>query len=107
MNSPYGSGPAPRVDFHGINAAALPVLQALCARWLPDGRRVGQEWIARNPLRPDRSAGSFKVNLRTGKWSDFATGDRGGDVISLAAFLGRLRQGEAARAVSAMLGLAC
>src|SRR5215203_2320581 len=81
-----------RLDFQHINAAALPVLPALLARWLPDGRKQGAEWIARNPTRTDRRPGSFSVNLRTGRWADFATGERGGDVISLAAYLHGLRQ---------------
>ena len=44
------------------------------------------------------------MNLITGKWSDFATGDRGGDVVSLAAFLFNLSQGDAARRLAEMLG---
>jgi len=52
----------------------------------------------------DRAPGSFAVNLITGKWSDFATGDRGGDVVSLAAFLFNLSQGDAARRLAEMLG---
>jgi hypothetical protein len=87
-----------------IRAAALPRLPALAARWLPDGRLVGAEFVARNPTRADRRAGSFKINVRTGQWADFATGDRGGDVISLAAYLFRISQFEAARRLSAMLG---
>lgn len=94
----------PHIDFEAINAAALPVLAALLARWLPGGRRQGQEWVARNPTRADRRPGSFSVNMRTGRWADFATGDRGGDVISLAAYLHGLSQVEAARRLSAMLG---
>ena len=43
--------------------------------------------MARNPTRPDRRPGSFKINLTTGRWADFATGDRGGDPVSLAAYL--------------------
>ena len=31
------------VDFDAINAAAMACLPALCARWIPDGRRVGRE----------------------------------------------------------------
>ena len=96
-----GHGP----DFAGINRAALAVLPALLARWLPDGRPEGHEFIARNPRRADRNAGSFKVNLRTGRWADFATGDRGGDAVSLAAYLFGLRQAEAARRLADMLGL--
>jgi hypothetical protein len=56
-------------------------------------------------MRADRHAGSFKVNLRTGRWADFATGDRGGDPVSLVAYLEGVTQGEAARLVSVMLGL--
>ena len=92
-------------DFRAINAAALAALPALLARWLPDGRREGNEYVARNPRRHDRHPGSFKINLMRGAWADFATGDRGGDVISLAAFLAGTSQGEAARELARMLGL--
>lgn len=94
------------VDFGRVNAAALAALPALLDRWLPDGRKQGGEWVARNPKRSDRKAGSFSVNLRTGRWADFATGDRGGDPVSLAAYLHDLRQAEAARRLADMLGLA-
>jgi hypothetical protein len=50
--------------------------------------------IGENPIR---------VNLRTGKWADFATGDRGGDPVSLAAFLFDLSQREAAQRLQEML----
>ena len=93
------------IDFAAIAAAALPVLPDIARRWLPGGRRNGNEWVARNPTRGDRSPGSFKVNLRTGKWADFATGDKGGDAISLAANLHGLSQLEAARKLAAMLGI--
>jgi hypothetical protein len=75
----------------------------LLARWLPDGRRYGREYVARNPTRADRRAGSFKVNLATGCWADFATGEKGGDAISLAAYVFGLSQAEAARRLAAML----
>lgn len=94
-----------RLDFERINAAALAVLPVLVARWLPDGCRAGVEWVALNPRRGDRKPGSFKVNLTTGKWGDFATGDRGRDVVSLAAFLAGSTQAEAARNLSDMLGM--
>jgi hypothetical protein len=94
-----------RPDFAVINAAALRELPALLTRWLPDGRAEGHEWIARNPRRADRHPGSFKINVHTGRWSDFATGDCGGDPVSLAAYLFGLRQAEAARRLANMLGL--
>jgi len=97
-----------RINFAGINRAAMAVLPALLARWLPEGRQIGREYVARNPTRADRSPGSFKVVVtggRAGSWSDFATGDRGGDPVSLAAFLFSMNQGEAARALASMLGI--
>ena len=93
------------IDFPGINRAALAVLPSLLDRWLPDGRREGHEWVARNPRRVDRNLGSFRINMSTGRWSDFATGDAGGDPISLAAYLFDLTQTEAARRVADMLGI--
>ena len=91
-------------DFATINAAALTCLPALCTRWLPDGFRRGNEWIAKNPRREDRRTGSFSVNLTTGRWADFALSDaRGGDPISLAAYLAGLSQTEAARKLAEML----
>ena len=92
-------------DFTAINKAALRVLPALVARWLPDGRQQGREWVARNPRRVDRHPGSFRVNLRTGRWADFALADvRGGDPVSLAAYLSGQSQSDAARALADMLG---
>jgi hypothetical protein len=55
-------------------------------------------------MRADRHLGSFKINLRTGRWADFATGDAGGDLISLRAYLDGIRQGEAARRIAREIG---
>lgn len=93
------------IEFERINHAALSALPSLLTRWLPDGRREGHEWVARNPRRADRRPGSFRINVNTGKWADFATDDRGGDVVSLAAFLAGTTQGEAAQNLAAMLGV--
>ena len=93
------------LDFDAINRAALASLPALLRRWLPDGRLVSHEFTARNPRRADRRPGSFRINVRSGKWADFATGDAGGDVVSLAAYLSGTRQAEAARALADMLGV--
>lgn len=93
------------IDFAAITRAALPRLPELCARWLPDGRRRGHEYVARNPRREDRNIGSFTINLRTGRWADFAVDARGSDVTSLAAYLFGLSQAEAARRLAQMLGV--
>ena len=94
-----------RIDFAAVNTAALACLPGLLRRWLPEGRLVGCEYTARNPRRADRQPGSFKVNVRTGRWGDFATGDRGGDVVSLTAYLSGTGQAEAARRLADMLGV--
>ena len=94
-----------QLDFRAVNHAALMALPALLRRWLPDGRSEGAEYVALNPKRADRRLGSFKVNLRTGKWGDFACEARGGDVVSLAAYLSGTGQVEAAGALAAMLGV--
>jgi hypothetical protein len=94
-----------RLDFETISRAALPVLPSLLARWAPGGRRVGREYVVRNPKRLDRRPGSFRVNLATGRWADFATGDAGGDVVSLTAYLHDLSQAEAARRIVEMLDI--
>jgi hypothetical protein len=94
-----------RLHFRSVNDAALAVFPALLLRWLPNGRRQGREWVALNPKRPDRRLGSFRINMTTGRWADFATGDAGGDPVSLAAYLFDLRQGEAAQRLAGMLGI--
>jgi hypothetical protein len=92
------------IDFERINSAALNALPSLLRDWLPDGRRYGREYIARNPTRQDRRAGSFSVNVMTGAWADFATGDKGGDVVSLLlAYLRGIGQGDAARELARLL----
>jgi hypothetical protein len=92
------------LDFRRTAQAALRAAPALLRAWLPHGRLVSKEWLALNPRRADRTPGSFKVNLRTGRWADFATGDGGGDLISLLAYLRGCDQAKAARAIVEELG---
>jgi hypothetical protein len=94
-----------RIDFDLINAEALLCFEAVRHRLLPDGRREGDEYLARNPRRNDRRLGSFKINLRTSVWCDFSSGDKGSDPVSLVAFIENCRQGEAALKLARMLGL--
>jgi len=93
-----------RIDFTRLRADLQHRLPDIVRLLLPDGRLVGREWVALNPTRTDRHAGSFRINVVTGFWADFATGDKGGDVISLAAYLEGTTQIEAARHIQAMIG---
>lgn len=94
-----------RVDFDLINRMALRAAERVSAAMAPDGKREGNEWVATNPTRSDKRKGSFKINLHTGRWADFATGDKGGDFVSLAAFVGGLKQREAAIRLAEALGV--
>ena len=94
-----------QINFDEINRSALACLPVILSRILPDGRAIAGEWVALNPTRADRHAGSFKVSLVNGRWSDFATGDRGGDVVSVVAYVEGVSQGEAAKLLAAMLGI--
>jgi len=93
------------LDFDAINQAALAAFPAILNRLLPGGKTIGRELVALNPRRADRRIGSFKVNRYNGRWMDFATGDKGGDPVSLVAYLADVSQGEAARLLAQMLGL--
>lgn len=96
----------PQAYIARVNAVALPRLESLCREWTDKGRKSGREYVALNPQRPgDKTPGSFKVNLITGRWADFASGDAGGDPVSLYAYLRGLRQMAAARELADKLGV--
>jgi len=92
--------------FADVNAAILPHIRSLCSRWLPNGRVEGVEYVALNPTRVDRNLGSFRINLRTSRWADFATNDRGGDLISFYAYIHGMRQIDAAKELANQFGVA-
>jgi hypothetical protein len=103
MNAQANAG---RVDFAEIKAASLRALDLIIPRLLPGGKSVGDEWVARNPTLNDSKPGSFLVNMRTGLWGDFATGDKGGDMIDLVMYLTGKSNLDAARELADMLGVA-
>ncbi|SOB49516.1 DUF927 domain-containing protein [Pseudomonas lundensis] len=88
MNTPP-KGKSRRTTFAQVKAAALRNIDRVLTQWLPNGKRVdgGKEYTAPNPTRTDKRAGSLKINLSKGTWADFATGDKGGDLIDLVRYL--------------------
>jgi len=78
-----------RPSFADVKSAALENIDRVLSHWLPNGKRVdgGKEYTAPNPTRTDKRAGSLKVNLSKGTWADFATGDKGGDLIDLVRYI--------------------
>jgi hypothetical protein len=93
------------IDFAAVNAICMSQFNSLLATWLPDGRLQGHDWVALNPTRADNRPGSFRINVDTGLWADFATPDRGGDAVSLYAYLNGLTQTLAALELKQQLGM--
>ena len=107
MGAGLSSRQATRIDrdyFARVHEQALPFLPAILHRILPQGKTIEPEYVALTPHRVDAALGSFKINLRTGKWADFAVSASGGDVTSLVAYVLGLSQSEAAQAVLRMIG---
>jgi len=97
-----------RPSFAQVKAASLKAIDRVLAHWLPNGKREdgGKEYSAPNPTRADKHAGSFKVNLAKGTWADFATCDKGGDLIDLVRYLDGGTEVEACNKLADFLGVA-
>lgn len=75
-------------DFNFIKAGyrsnPIPILEGLVGQ----GKIEGDDYVALNPRRPDNKLGSFKIEIKTGKYNDFAPPyDHGGSIIDLTAFV--------------------
>jgi len=95
-----------KLNFDAINGAALGRFESLLRQWLPGGKKSGAEYSVLNPMRNDSHAGSFSINIHKGVWQDFATGDGGGDPVSLFSYLFHNNdQGAAAKELAELLGV--
>lgn len=83
------------LDFPSLAAELLARSETLCNEWFPAGKRRGREFVVGDLAGSEGE--SLSINLNTGKWSDFSTGEAGGDLISLYAAMNRIDQGEAYR----------
>ena len=83
-----------RVDFGVINARLLADYLGTLKQWLPNGKRIGQEWCVGSLA--GEPGQSLKINIHSGVWADFATGDKGGDPVSLFAAIFSITQSDAA-----------
>lgn len=93
-----------RINFEEVRRAAKGYEEVLMFRLLPHAKRNGRDWVALNPTRADRTVGSFRIHAEYFKWIDHATGDRGGDIISLWAYLRQISQLQAAQEILTILG---
>lgn len=91
------------LDISRIAQAALSQARTLLPAWLPGGKWDGREWRCGDLS--GKPGKSFGANSDTGRWSDFASGESGGDLVSLYAAIHGVGQGEAAFAVAVELGI--
>jgi len=91
------------LDFVRIAQAALAQAESLLPSWLPGGKWDGMEWRC-GDLTGVKGT-SCAVNRASGKWADFASGEQGGDLVSLYAAMHGLSQGDAAREVADQVGV--
>lgn len=106
MNRLGPSGATKRLDFQAINAAILRSPETVLRELYPKGRREGRNF--RMGSINGEEGSSLAVCLsgpKAGVWSDFATGDRGGDIIRLLAVSEGCKQSVAARKLADMLGV--
>ncbi len=106
-NQPMGNASVgnnlPPIKFKELADALLSRAEQLLAAWLPGGKRNGHEWVCGSIAGEEGT--SLSININTGMWSDFATGDKGGDMVSLYAAINNLSMGKAALGVARDEGL--
>lgn len=90
-----------QIDFQALNEAALKHCPRLLEKLLPGGRVVGKRYHCAT-IRGGKGD-SCRIELETGLWADFATDDKGGDIISLVAAIKGVKQPEAARILADMI----
>jgi hypothetical protein len=89
-----------------IQHASIQWCEVLVRRWLPGGRLDGNEYTVLNPTRDDKTKGSFRINVASGAWADFAVdGMRGQSPVSLYQHLNQVNREEAIEEIGRQLGM--
>jgi hypothetical protein len=92
--------------FKPVAAAALARFDAVMdTLGLSGGKNSGREYLPLNPKRNDHKPRIVFHHRDKGAWMEGATGDKGGDLISLAAYLWDCGNGEAAERLGKQLGI--
>jgi len=95
--------PLPPIQFEALAEALLARADTLVPFWLPGGVHRGHEYAC-GSLSGGHGT-SCSVNLTTGRWGDFATDEKGNDLISLYAAIHGMTMGKAAVEVARAEGL--
>jgi hypothetical protein len=102
-NNQQGRAPLPPIKFNELAEALLSRIDTLVPAWLPGGVTRGHEYVCGSLH--GGSGTSCSINLTTGQWADFASDEKGGDLISLYASMHGLTMGKAALQVARDEGL--
>jgi putative DNA primase/helicase len=95
--------PLPPIKFAELADALLDRGAQLVLAWLPGGVQRGHEYVCGSLS--GGSGTSTSVNLTNGRWADFASDEKGNDLISLYAAMHGLSMGKAAVQVAREEGL--
>lgn len=95
--------PLPPIKFTELADALLSRADSLVPAWLPGGVQRGHEYACGSLS--GGTGTSCSVNLTNGRWGDFATDEKGNDLISLYAAINGLTMGKAALQVAREEGL--
>lgn len=93
------------IKFNELEIAIQPYILSLLQKWLPNGDFIGNDYCPLNPTRADKHKGSFRINCKTGQWHDFATNDKGVNLISLYAYINGIKNSESAEILSKELNI--
>lgn len=89
------------IDFERVKQGIINN-PSVVAKYLPNGVKVGSEYRCANIF--GGKGESFAINLNTGLWSDFATGDSGSSLIDLVALQKGITFKESAEELAKVLG---
>ena len=103
MSQSTRAGSLPPINFAALADALLARAPSLVPEWLPGGVVAGHEYKCGSLS--GGGGDSCSVNLTSGKWADFATDERGSDLLSLWGAMHGVRGFEAARSVAKAYGL--
>ena len=99
--------PLPPIKFEALNKALLDRAETLLSAWLPGGKISNGEYLVNSYWRAEKTD-SLSICIsgkNAGRWSDFGGDHRGNDLITLAAAIRGLDQGQAALQVAREEGL--
>lgn len=85
------------IDFEAVASRLLQQSRSLLSEWFPAGKLQGNEFVVGDLA--GSPGESLKINVDSGNWKDFATGEAGGDLISLYAAMHGMKQIDAVRAL--------